>query len=101
MKYKVSIRLYKDGVQYVQTYYVEAPPNTTVLDLLINIREDLDGSIAFRYACRMGVCGICAVRINGTPKLACMTKLSDLGTQDILIEPVKDKNIIKDLVVDF
>lgn len=101
MRYRISIRRYKDGVQYVQTYVVDAPPTITVLDALITIREDLDGTVAFRYACRMGICGACAVKANGRPVLACATKLMDLGTQDILIEPIHDKNIIKDLVVDF
>ncbi|MEL9990644.1 MAG: 2Fe-2S iron-sulfur cluster-binding protein [Thermoproteus sp.] len=100
MKYRVTIRRSKDGVQYDQTYHIDANPKTTVLDLLLTIREDLDGTIAFRYACRMGVCGACAVKINGTPKLACTTKLMDLNTMDIYIEPISDKNIIKDLVVD-
>ncbi|MEM1572656.1 MAG: 2Fe-2S iron-sulfur cluster-binding protein [Pyrobaculum sp.] len=100
MRYKITVRRFRDGVQFVQTYIIEAPPTTTVLDALINIREDLDGTVAFRYACRMGVCGVCAVKVNGRPVLACTTKLGDLGSHEIYIEPIQDKNIIKDLVVD-
>ena len=101
MRFRVVVRRRKDGVSYDQVYHVDADPRSTVLDLLINIREDLDGSLSFRYACRMGVCGACAVKINGRPALACTVKLMDLGTTNIYIEPISDKNVIKDLIVDF
>ncbi|MFN7106410.1 MAG: 2Fe-2S iron-sulfur cluster-binding protein [Pyrobaculum sp.] len=99
MRYVVYIRRKSGEIQYTQRYVVETDPRTSVLDLLINLREDVDGTIAFRYACRMGVCGICAVKINGVPKLACATKLSDLNTYEIYIEPISDR-VIKDLVAD-
>lgn len=70
----------------------------TVLDLLMKIKEDLDGTLAFRYACRMGLCGACTVKINGKPRLACTTMVADLGGE-ITVEPITEK-VIKDLVVD-
>lgn len=100
MMFRISIRRYRDGVQYIQTYSVDLPSNITVLDALMSIREDLDGTLAFRYACRMGICGICTVKVNGRPRLACSTKLGDLGTQELFIEPIHDKGVIRDLVVD-
>jgi succinate dehydrogenase subunit B (EC 1.3.5.1) len=47
----------------------------------------------------MGLCGACTVKINGRPRLACATKLVDLGTDTIVVEPVADR-VVKDLVVD-
>lgn len=99
MRYVIHIRRSQSGMRYFQKYIIDADPNTSVLDVLITIREDLDGTVAFRYACRMGVCGICAVKINGKPKLACNTKLSDLGTNEIYIEPISEQ-VIKDLVTE-
>jgi len=48
----------------------------------------------------MGVCGACAMVINSVPRLACVTKLSDLGTSEIFVGPLPNRNIIKDLVTD-
>jgi len=72
---------------------------TTVLDLLIKVKDGLDGSLVFRYACRMSICGACTVKINDRPRLACATKLIDLGTDTIVVEPVADC-VVRYLVVD-
>jgi len=101
MRVKIHVKRGAAGRQYYQTYEVEVEdPRITVLDLLIKVREDLDGTLSMRYACRMGVCGACAMVINGVPRLACATKLSDLGTSEIFIGPLPNRNIIKDLVTD-
>ncbi|AET32166.1 2Fe-2S iron-sulfur cluster-binding protein [Pyrobaculum ferrireducens] len=100
MEVTIHIKRGTQGRQYYQSYRVEVEnPNITVLDLLFKVRG-IDGSLSFRYACRMGVCGACAMVINGVPRLACTVKLSDLGTKEIFVEPIKGKNIIKDLVTD-
>lgn len=99
MKVILTVKRYRDGAQYEQKYTVDADPNTTILDLLIKVRDDLDGSLAFRYACRMGICGACMVKINGTPRLACATKISDLGTNAVYVEPLTDK-VVKDLIAE-
>jgi succinate dehydrogenase / fumarate reductase iron-sulfur subunit len=64
------------------------------------VRENLDGTLSMRYACRMGICGACAMVINGVPRLDCATILSDLGTSEIFAGPLPNRNIIKDLVTD-
>jgi succinate dehydrogenase / fumarate reductase iron-sulfur subunit len=96
----LKVRRFRGGESYVQEYRVDVRDlRTTVLDLLIKVKDNLDGSLAFRYACRMGLCGACTVKINGRPRLACATKLVDLGTDTIVVEPVADR-VVKDLVVD-
>ncbi|MBY0540198.1 MAG: 4Fe-4S dicluster domain-containing protein [Campylobacterales bacterium] len=70
--------------------------NTNLLQALIEIKKERDSTLTFRCGCKSGVCGSCAVRVNGIEKLACKTNLNE----NDLIEPIKNSNIIKDLVVD-
>ena len=74
---------------------------TTVLDALIYVKERLDSSVAIRFSCRMASCGSCGMRINGIPRLACYTKISELGTDTITCEPLPNFLLIRDLVTDF
>lgn len=70
--------------------------NTNLLQALIEIKKEIDSTLAFRCGCKSGVCGSCAVKVNGIEKLACKTNVND----NDLIEPMNNTNIIKDLVVD-
>ena len=87
---------------YWSDYTVGVEPFTTVLDTLIKVREDVDGSLALRCSCRSAICGSCAMRINGHAALACKTRVSDLspGGEPITVEPPGVMPVIKDLVVD-
>jgi fumarate reductase (CoM/CoB) subunit B len=67
-----------------------------VLDVLKYVYENLDGSLAFEYGCRYGRCGLCAVKVNGNPRLACQT----LAEPMMGIEPLDNFPIVRDLVVD-
>ncbi len=67
-----------------------------LLDALNEIKVNQDSTLTFRQGCRSGVCGSCAVRVNGIEKLACKTKLVDGDT----VEPLKNAEVIKDLVID-
>lgn len=69
---------------------------SNLLQALIEIKSYQDNSLSFRCGCKSGVCGSCAVRVNGTEKLACKTKIEE----NDLIEAIKNLPIIKDLVVD-
>ena len=69
---------------------------TNLLQALIEIKNYQDNSLAFRCGCKSGVCGSCAIRVNGFEKLACKTKINE----NDLIEALKNLPIIKDLVVD-
>ncbi len=80
-------------------YEVEVPGGATVLEALLLIQQEQDGTLAFRYSCRGAVCGSCAMRINGDVSLACRTQVSSLGER-IIIEPLPNLPVLRDLVVD-
>ncbi|MEM1587260.1 MAG: succinate dehydrogenase iron-sulfur subunit [Candidatus Bathyarchaeia archaeon] len=85
---------------YTSTYKVPVQKGETILDRLLYIKEKLDETLTFRYSCRMGICGSCAVNVNGRPMLACYTQVFDLKTETITVEPLSNLPVIKDLVVD-
>ena len=74
---------------------------TTVLDALIDAKSHLDHSIGIRYSCRQASCGSCGMKINGKPALACFTKISELNSNEITIEPMDNFPVVRDLVVNF
>src|ERR671918_2877345 len=74
---------------------------TTVLDALLHAKSYQDSSIGIRYSCRMASCGSCGMKINGMPRLACYTKITDLNTNTITCEPLPNFPYIRDLVTDF
>jgi succinate dehydrogenase/fumarate reductase iron-sulfur protein len=82
-----------------QTYELQAGGHISVLEALFRIQEE-DPSLAFRYACRGAVCGSCAMSINGRLDLACRTLLSSLTTRRIVLEPLPNFQVIRDLVLD-
>ena len=85
---------------YVSTYKVPVRKGTTLLDALLYVKDNLDETLTFRHSCRMGICGSCAVNINGKPMLACYTQVLDLDADSLNIGPLSNFPIIKDLVVD-
>jgi len=86
---------------YVQEYRVDVQKGMTVLDCLNEIKWKQDGSLTYRRSCRSGICGSCAMTINGVNRLACETQALALGTDTIVVEPMRGYTVIKDLVVDF
>ena len=83
-----------------QTYEVPFRKDWVVLDALNHVKDSLDGSLSFRWSCRMGVCGSCGMKVNGTPKLTCATFLSDYLPGPIRVEPLDYFPVVRDLVVD-
>jgi len=83
-----------------QTYRVKVIPGLTVLGVLNRIRDEIDGTLSFRSSCRSAVCGSCAMVINGRIDLACRTQAASFGTNTIILEPLPNMEIVKDLVVD-
>ena len=83
-----------------QSYNIRVIPGLTILTVLLRIRDELDGTLAFRSSCRSAVCGSCAMVINGKIDLACRTQASLFDTQTIILEPLPNMTVIKDLVVD-
>lgn len=83
------------GPRY-EEYLVPATPVTRVLDVLRSIYENQAGDLGFQYACRIGRCGTCTVRVNGRPVLACQER----ATKNMTIEPLSPFPLLRDLVVD-
>ena len=85
-----------------EEYRLEVGRGTTVLDGLIRIKNEQDGTLAFRYSCRSAICGSCAMTINGHEKLACRTSVrKELERHgDIAVQPLRNFPVIKDLVAD-
>jgi succinate dehydrogenase / fumarate reductase iron-sulfur subunit len=106
MQANVNVRRFNPDEEapksYNQEYQVEVDENFTVLDTLIKVREEIDGSLALRCSCRASICGSCAVRVNGHAVLACKTHVSEHLSEDdsVSIEPAGNLPVIKDLVVD-
>lgn len=78
------------------SYSVPIKEETTVLEVLLHIYENFDSTLAFRYGCRSGKCGQCAVNVDGSPRLACMAR----AKEGMRISPLKNLPPIRDLVVD-
>lgn len=74
---------------------------TTVLDAILEVKKHLDHSIGVRYSCRQASCGSCGMIINGKPRLACFTKITELNSSVITVEPMNNFPVIRDLVVSF
>ena len=81
-------------------YEVPCPKDWVVLDGLNYVKDRLDGSLSYRWSCRMGICGSCGMTVNGEPKLTCATFLEDYAPGPIRIEPLRNFPVIRDLVVD-
>jgi succinate dehydrogenase iron-sulfur subunit len=91
-----------DSTAHLQEIRLDVGRGMTVLDALIRIKNECDGSLALRYSCRSAICGSCAMTINGSEKLACRTSLrKELERHGhIAVAPLRNLPIIKDLVVD-
>src|SRR5215813_772419 len=83
-----------------QRYEVPLRKDWVVLDALNYIKDRVDGSLSFRWSCRMGICGSCGMTVNGVPKLTCATFLSEYVPGPVRIEPMKNFPVLRDLVVD-
>ena len=71
-----------------------------MLDALVEIQRGQDPTLAFRYACRVGMCGSCAMVVNGRERWACRTRLAALGAGPVTVRPLYHLPLLRDLVVD-
>ncbi len=83
-----------------QQYEVPLNGDWVILDALNYVKDKLDGSLSFRWSCRMGICGSCGMTVNGEPKLTCATFLSTYAPGPIRVEPLKNFPVIRDLIID-
>ncbi|MFN2617439.1 MAG: succinate dehydrogenase/fumarate reductase iron-sulfur subunit [Thermoleophilaceae bacterium] len=105
--YTLKIRRFQPDTgepAYWHDYQVDLDPERSVLDGILQVSGEQDGSLAIRCSCRAAICGSCGVRINGKSALACNTRISDAaaGARNgaITVEPMGNMPVLKDLVVD-
>lgn len=100
VEFKISRFDSTNDRNYMSTFKVPVRTGTTMLDALLYIKDNLDETLSFRQSCRMGICGDCAINVDGKPMLACYTQVLDLKADSLLVEPISNYQVIKDLVVD-
>ncbi len=103
MQNRITVKIRRsdrNGGEPLDTFEVEWENRMNVLDVLNTIQNTQDPSLAFRYSCRVGMCGTCSLRVNGRNRWACRTSVEQLGKDVLVIEPLPHYPIIRDLVVD-
>ncbi|MFW9787950.1 MAG: succinate dehydrogenase/fumarate reductase iron-sulfur subunit [Candidatus Thorarchaeota archaeon] len=121
MMFRISRSRNGGSITHYDLYKVDTKRGMTVLDALFQIQDRMDPSLSFRYSCRGAVCGSCSMLINKEPRLACRTQLAEAKNSEmklkpfpaisdtpsgwnpdveILIEPLPNMPILKDLIVD-
>ncbi len=101
---KISLEVFRyhpdtDTEPRYQTYEVPFRQDWVVLDALNHIKDQIDGTLTYRWSCRMGVCGSCGMMVNGEPKLTCAAFLKDYYPNAIRVEPLTNFPVIRDLVI--
>ena len=90
----------RDVEPYLQRYEVPVKEEWVLLDALNYIMDQLDGTLTFRWSCRMGICGSCGYMVNNEPKLGCATFLTQYVPGPIKIEPLRNFPVVRDLVIE-
>jgi succinate dehydrogenase / fumarate reductase, iron-sulfur subunit len=109
-EYTLKLRRYdpqSGEAPYYEEYHVDLEPHRSVLEAILKVKAEQDGSVGIRCSCRAAICGSCGVRINGKAGLACHTHLEHAAKsgvnadgRTILVEPMGNMPVIKDLIVD-
>ena len=106
MKVTINVFRFNSETDYLPHYEkieMEISKEDVVLDVLNKIKWEHDGSFTYRRSCRHGICGSCAIKVNGRSTLACKERMVDmveLFGNELTFEPVSKKRVIKDMVVD-
>jgi fumarate reductase iron-sulfur subunit len=90
----------RDTEPTLQEYEVPLRRDWTVLDGLNHIKDQIDGTLSYRWSCRMGICGSCGMTVNGEPKLTCATFLTNYAPGPVRIEALANFPVTRDLVVE-
>ena len=105
---KINFKVFRfnadtDYLPHYKNYEIEVTSEEVVLDILNRIKWEFDGSFSYRRSCRHGICGACAIKVNGKGVLACkerMNSLIELFGTELTLEPLTIKRAIKDMIVD-
>ena len=97
----LDVAVWRSEGKTFQRFAVPRRDNQTVLDVVVEIQRTQDASLAYRYACRVGMCGSCAMVVNGAPRWTCRTRVVDAADGETLrLEPLRNLPVVKDLAVD-
>lgn len=98
----LAVCVWRGGAQGAfQAFEVPRRASQTVLDVVTYIQRTLDPTLAYRFACRVGMCGSCAMTVNGVPRWTCRTHVDKVAPNDRLeIAPLRNLPVIRDLVTD-
>src|SRR6187200_3411758 len=112
-EYTLKVRRYQPETgegPYWEEFKVDLDPDLSVLDGLLQVRDEKDGTLVVRCSCRAAICGSCGTKINGQSTLACKTQLAEAqdganrrsadGSEPIVVEPMGNMPVVKDLVTD-
>ena len=98
----LAVEVWRGGAQGAfQSFEVPRYPSQTVLDVVTYIQRSLDATLAYRFACRVGMCGSCAMSVNGVPRWTCRTHVDKASRENkLVIGPLRNLPVIRDLVTD-
>ena len=98
----LHVKVWRGGAEgALQAFDVPRYPSQTVLDVVTHIQRRLDPTLAYRYACRVGMCGSCAMTVNGAPRWTCRTHVDKVAQgNELTIAPLRNLPIVRDLVTD-
>ncbi len=98
----ISVSLWRGGEDgRYETYSVPRRESQTVLDVVTFVQRNIDPTLSYRFACRVGVCGSCAMTVNGKPRWTCRTHVAKVaGSGQLQIAPLENLPVIKDLATD-
>ena len=99
---ELTVEIWRGGADGgFRAYRVPQRQNQTVLDAVTYVQRHIDPGLAYRFACRVGMCGSCAMTVNGTPRWTCRTHVARVARRGrIRVGPLRNLPIIRDLVVD-
>jgi len=102
MSATLRVRVWRGAAEGAfREYEVPRRESQTVLDVVTHVQRHLDPTLAYRYACRVGMCGSCAMTVNGQPRWTCRTHVDKVAKNDRLeVAPLKNLPVIRDLVTD-
>ena len=99
--FRITLEVARSDERRTSRFDVPVPGAASrVLDALLYVREHLDPSLGFRYSCRAGMCGACAIVVNGKEALSCQTAIGTLGTTTVRVSPLRALPVLRDLTCD-
>ncbi len=100
---KLEVMRYRPEIEaepVFENFEVPFRKDWVILDALNHIKDKLDGSLSYRWSCRMGVCGSCGMMVNGEPKLTCATFVAHYLPGPVRVQPLRHFPVIRDLVIE-